>query len=282
MRYIDFIKSDLANQPHFLLIGNPVSHSVSPIMHNTAIKQHDIEATYYAVSIDESDLSNLASHLNKDAFLGANITIPHKMKLIPFMDHLSKSAQEIGAINTIVKKDGTLIGENTDAHGFLVPLKDLGEIENDRAIIFGSGGATKAIIYALNDFGFEEVYMVSRRPELIGEQSGCIVCSYDDWQYFSEDASVIINATPLGMVPKIDSSPVRDNEIEYLASKICYDIVYNPRETKFLRQAKEVNAVPVGGLDMLIHQGDESFFKWTGQRFPIGLVRMKLDEHFAI
>ncbi len=281
MQFKEFINSEVAKQPHYLLIGYPIGHSVSPLMHNTALAHHNINAKYIAVNVDSSDFSSLASHFNSSSFLGANITIPHKQNLIPFVDELTKTAATIGAINTIIKSDNHLIGDNTDAYGFLVPLKEIDELEPDRAIIFGSGGATKAIIYALNDFGFEEVYVVSRKSDLTVGRSNVTICSYDDWQHFSDDTTLIINATPLGMAPDIDSSPVKDSEIEYLTGKVCYDIVYNPRETKLLKQAKQAGGLPIGGIDMLVHQGDESFYSWTCKRFPIGLVKMKLDEHFA-
>ncbi len=282
MQFKEFVDSEFINHPHFLLIGNPVGHSISPIMHETALKYHDNDANYIAISVEFSELHLLASHFNKPEFLGANITIPYKMDLIPYMDELSSTAQLIGAINTIVKFDNKLIGDNTDACGFKVPLMQYSDLATDRAIIFGSGGATKAIIFALNDFGFNEVCIVSRKHNISVDQSNLIVCSYDSWQHFTEDTSLFVNATPLGMAPNFDSSPVKDYEIDYLTGKLCYDIVYNPRETKFLKQAKNASGIPIGGLEMLIHQGDESFYKWTNKRFPISLVKTKLNELFSI
>ena len=282
MQFKKFIKSKLAIQPHYLLVGKPVGHSISPTMHNIALKHHQIDARYIAVSVDNEDFDSLAAHFNKTEFLGANITIPHKENMMAYMDELTKVANAINAINTIVKKDSILIGDNTDAYGFQVPLNEISVLGKDRAIIFGSGGATKAIIYALNDIGFNEICMVSRKPDQCVEQSNLAICSYDDWQHYSEDATLFINATPLGMAPNVDSSPIKDSEIEYLTGKICYDIVYNPRETKFLKQTKKAEGIPIGGFDMLIHQGDESFYKWTGRRFPHGLMKLKLDELFTI
>ena len=282
MFFNDFIHSQLLDQPHYLLIGNPVGHSVSPLMHNLALNYHNLNTTYFSVSVEKSDLTQLAAHLNTSTFLGANITIPYKEILIPFMDELTTRAQNIGAINTIIKKGNLLVGENTDVYGFNTPLHHIEELEPSRAIIFGTGGATKAIIYALNDFGFNEVCVVSRNPNSIIHNYHCTVCTYHNWQYFSEDASLIINATPLGMMPSIDTSPIKNDEIEFLDGKICYDIVYNPIETKFLQQAKKINAMTIGGLEMLIHQGDKSFFEWTGKGFPLPLVKTKLHEHFRV
>ncbi len=281
MHFNDFIHSQLSDHPHYLLIGNPVGHSVSPLMHNLALDFHHMDATYIPISLQMSDLSKLAAYFNKSTFLGANITIPYKEALIPFMDELSSHAKEIRAINTIIKKENTLIGENTDVHGFKVPLHEIEDLESSRAIIFGTGGATKAIIFALNDFGFDEVCLVSRNPHRLKKYSNQIICSYDNWHHYSDDTSLFINATPLGMTPHKNRSPIFDHQIEHLRDKLCYDIIYNPRETKFLKQAKQAGGIPIGGLDMLIHQGNESFYKWTGKTFPLRLVKNKLHEYFS-
>ncbi|RNC85519.1 MAG: shikimate dehydrogenase [Balneola sp.] len=281
MTFSEFKNSQYSQKPHYLLIGNPVSHSVSPIMHNTALQFHAIEAEYHAIAVSMGELSSLISHFNSPNFLGANITLPHKQNLFEVVDSHTITASSIGAINTIIKRDEGLIGENTDAYGFLKPLeKYLNEIDQDRAIVFGAGGATKAINYALNDLGFEEVVLVSRKPERYQQMEGTIMCNYDLWTEFAEDASLIVNATPLGMVPNTTASPVKASEISFLEGKICYDIVYNPRETTFLKQAKQVDAFPIGGLGMLIHQGAKSFKEWTGKEFPLELINEELDAVF--
>lgn len=281
MNFNEFLQSKAAQAPHYLLIGNPVGHSVSPLMHNTALEHYQLDATYHAVSVSLKEISSLAAHLNSPNFLGANITIPHKQTLLDVVDELSDTAREIGAINTIIKRDGKLIGDNTDAFGFTQPLLEFEEqLETDRAIIFGVGGATKAILFALNDLGFNEICMVSRNPGKHKEADEVIMCSYDDWQHYAEDTTLIVNATPLGMVPNVEASPIGDNETELLAGKFCYDIVYNPRETKFLKQAQMAGGEAIGGLDMLVYQGAKSFELWTGKPFPVALVKMKLDEQF--
>lgn len=278
-----FLDSKYSQQPHYLLIGHPVSHSVSPLMHNTSLNFHEIKAGYFAVNVLPDQLTSLFAHFNSKNFLGANVTIPYKTEILPVVDELSASANSIGAVNTIVKKSQYIVGDNSDAYGFTIPLKQNSfDINTDRAIIFGTGGATKAIIFALNDLGFDEVYTVSRNAESVVSSQGEIICSYDDWQYISEEASLIINATPLGMTPNIYESPIQDSEIQLLEGKICYDIVYNPRETKFINQARKVDAYTIGGIDMLIHQGDKSFFEWTGKRFPIELVKSKINEYLSI
>ena len=281
MDFSEFLASESSRQPHYLLIGSPISHSVSPLMHNTALDHHGLKASYHAVAVRNSEISSLIAHFNRLEFLGANITIPYKETLYDAMDTLGMEAAQIGAINTIVKRDGKIVGENTDEYGFRVPIEEWeDELAGERSIIFGTGGATKAICYALRKMGIEEIVMVSRRPGQYDERSDIVMCNYDNWTAYAEDSAIIINATPLGMVPNTDASPVKEHEVEILAGKICYDAVYNPRETKFLKQAKAVDGIPVGGLDMLIYQGAKSFKMWTGQEFPLGLIKMKLDDVF--
>lgn len=281
MNFSEFLASESSRYPHYLLIGSPISHSVSPLMHNTALQHHGIKAEYHAVGVRQSEIPSLLAHFNKLEFLGSNVTIPYKETLFEAMDTLGMEAAQIEAINTIVKRDGKIIGENTDEYGFRIPIEEYeDDLYGERAIIFGTGGATKAICYALKEMGLEEIVMVSRRPGQYDPSNEIKMCNYDNWTAFGEDASIIINATPLGMTPNVEASPVADDQIEILSGKICYDVVYNPQETRFLKQAKSAGGIPVGGLEMLIHQAAKSFRLWTGQEFPLGLVKMKLDDVF--
>lgn len=281
MNFSEFLASESSRYPHYLLIGSPISHSVSPLMHNTALQHHGIKAEYHAVGVRQSEIPSLLAHFNKLEFLGSNVTIPYKETLFEAMDTLGMEAAQIEAINTIVKRDGKIIGENTDEYGFRIPIEEYeDDLYGERAIIFGTGGATKAICYALKEMGLEEIVMVSRRPGQYDPSNEIKMCNYDNWTAFGEDASIIINATPLGMTPNVEASPIADDQVEILSGKICYDVVYNPQETRFLKQAKSAGGVPVGGLEMLIHQAAKSFRLWTGQEFPLGLVKMKLDDVF--
>jgi len=281
LKFSDFINSEKSQLSHYLLIGNPVTHSLSPAMHNLALKHNKIGGEYISVSVSSKDVNMVLAHCTNDAFLGANITIPHKELFFQAVDELTVEAKEIGAINTIIKQKGKLLGHNTDAYGFIKPIEDyIDELFGERVIIFGSGGATKAIIYALRDLGVAQLVLVSRRPEMYEDDKtgDTIRCNYDNWMAYADDAAMIVNATPLGMLPNTESSPVDDQDTKILEGKICYDIVYNPRQTKFLKQAKNSDGIPIGGLDMLIHQGAKSFNLWTGFEFPIEKIKNKLDE----
>ncbi|MFN1833959.1 shikimate dehydrogenase [Balneola sp. MJW-20] len=283
MNFSEFVNSDKAGQPHYLLIGSPIGHSVSPLIHNTALEYHNIPAAYYAVGVRGSEISTLIAHFNSPFFMGANVTIPYKETLFDSVDSYDEDAAQIGAINTIVKKENGVSGYNTDAYGFTQPIRNrLDEIEGTRVIIFGTGGATKAIIHALRNAGSEEIVLVSRRPGMYEmPQEEVIMAGYNDWMaYADEECSMIVNATPLGMEPNTQASPVDEKDISFLNGKICYDIVYNPQDTLFLDQAIRSGGIPVGGLEMLIHQAEKAFELWTGKEFPLELVRKKLNDVF--
>lgn len=283
MNLRQFQQTEAALKPHFLLFGNPVAHSLSPLMHNKAAEFYGMNVRYHAINLAVNELDIVASHLNREEFRGANITIPYKQTLLNYPDTLGDTARAFGAINTIVKEQGILTGYNTDAHGFSVPLKPYAdELAGQRAVVFGSGGASKAIVHALSLFDMEEIVLISRNPRNISgyETNGQVRAdSYEAWPAWAEEAVLIVNATPLGMEPKVSGSPVHEGEIRFLAEKICYDIVYKPLETRFLKQAKEAGARTIGGLEMLIHQGSRSFELWTGKPFPLDEVRGLLHEH---
>lgn len=282
MNLTEFQQAEESREPHFLLLGNPVSHSLSPVMHNLASKFYGFETRYFAIQLEVSELNALAAYFNKDTFRGANITIPYKQTLLDFMDALDPLSQSIGAINTIAKRDFSVTGYNTDVHGFSVPLLDVKhELAGGRTIIFGTGGATKAIIHALIELDVEEIILISRRPQQRREFDHLQQVSiegYDSWAALAEEAALLVNATPLGMDPNRDAAPIREGEKHLLKDKICYDIVYKPLKTKFLSMAEFAGARTIGGLEMLIHQGSKSFELWTGKPFPVEAVRKKLHE----
>lgn len=275
--------SGRTEEPHLLLIGNPVGHSLSPLMHNAAADYYNLPLRYYAVQLEPPELARFATYLNHEQLKGVNITIPYKEQIIPFVEELTEPARRIEAINTIIKQDGKLVGDNTDVYGFRAPLEPFEEdFLGSRALIFGTGGASKAIIFALQQLGFQEVIVVSRNP---GQRSLAYsgidvqLCSYDVWPAYADELSLVVNATPLGMAPHVETSPVGEHEVQYLKGTICYDIVYRPQKTRFLKLAKESGARTIGGLEMLIYQGSRSFEQWTGKAFPIEIIRDTLNDY---
>lgn len=275
--FSEFKTSPKAKEPHFFVVGNPIGHSLSPVMHQAALDYHGIKAEYHAINLAQSEISGFIGWLNRDEFLGCNITIPYKNRFIEVVDHIDDYSREASVINTIAKTDYKLVGHNTDIHGFTSPLKQYADhIEGGRVIVFGTGGAAKAVKIGLEELGIEEIIFVSRSPErstLSSNHAWVETVSYNQWQSYANDACMFVNTTPLGMSPKVDQSPIPDFESKLLEDKICYDLIYNPIQTKFLQQAEEFGAKTINGLDMLIMQGNRSFEIWTGKTFPLDIIK---------
>lgn len=282
MNLKEFQQSESSASPHYFVLGNPVSHSLSPLMHNLSLEHYRMEGEYFAVSLQPDEFSELAVHLLSDYFRGANVTLPYKQTIIEYLDRLDTTAREVGAVNTIVKEDNRLVGYNTDIYGFTFPLAEFKDrLDGGRAIIFGTGGASRAVVAALKDLNMVEIILISRKPRSVKDfeiHDNVYVEGYGAWTSLSEEAELIVNATPLGMYPKVEGCPVRDQEKQFLANRICYDLVYNPRKTTFLSMAEEVGGTTVEGLEMLIHQGSRAFELWTGKPFPIDKVEQRLNE----
>jgi len=279
-----FKNSKDSKRPHYLVVGQPIGHSLSPLMHNVALRYYGIPAEYFAVEIGQSHLNDFISWINRDEFLGCNITIPYKQQLLPAVDQLSNEAETLGAINTVSKNSSgsSVKGHNTDIFGFQVPLMKYEEsIDYGRAIIFGTGGASLAVQYSLSQLGFEEIILVSRNPataQPLSTDSFTRMADYSQWQDYAEDASLLVNTTPLGMGKLKNESVLSSSDSVDLEGKICYDLIYNPRETLFLKQSGALGASVIDGLDMLIHQGSKSFEIWTGKPFPIDLVKSEVQK----
>lgn len=282
----EFRNSPLSNSPHFLVIGHPISHSLSPVMHQTALQFYGMDAGYFAVDVAPDELPSFISWCYRDEFLGCNITIPYKELLMDLVDEIDLVAGRIGAINTIIKKTGKLVGSNTDAFGFTKPLEPFIQdnlIKN--ALIFGTGGASKAVKTALEEQGFGKIILVTRSASdrtIKSEYSEIIITDYSKWKTYAGEIDLFINTTPLGMHPHIKKSPVENTDGHLLANSICYDLIYNPLKTEFLKTAEKNNAKTISGLDMLIQQGSRSFEMWTGKTFPEEQVKEKLNRYFGI
>jgi len=269
-------QSKLANAPHFLVVGNPISHSLSPMMHQLGLNHYDIQASYHALKLEHHEITGFIAWMNRDSFLGCNITIPFKELFTGLLDESDDTVSETGAVNTITKSGGLLKGFNTDVEGFLKPLWEYEEILYDnRAVVFGTGGASKAVLSALRRIGVGEVIFVSRNPAQSNrtthiETDEILIhyCGYEQVEAYAEDAILFVNCTPLGMMPNTQASPVDRMDTGILADKICYDLVYNPLETRFLSLARSQDAVTINGLEMFIAQGDMAFKLWTNKNLP--------------
>jgi shikimate dehydrogenase len=274
-------QSHLGEKPHYLVIGNPIRHSLSPIMHQFGLDHHGIEAEYHALELDMQDITGFMAWMNQETFLGCNITIPYKQEFIGLLDKKDSSVAETGAVNTIAKNGTELLGYNTDVEGFMAPLREYEEfLFGSRAIIFGTGGAARAVISGLIQIGVDEIVLVSRQPdkamvtlpEAFTDLVFITACTYRQLYAYADEAAIFVNATPLGMAPNINSSPVENLEPKLLENKICYDLVYNPLQTEFLKTAGSHSAITITGLEMFIAQGDQAFQLWTGKSLPHDLI----------
>lgn len=280
--YIDEFLASKADEHTFMaVLGRPISHSLSPLIHNYALKSIGSTAVYHPIYVPagmEDKIGVLFSHKN---FRGANVTIPLKQLVSTHVERSSETVMATGAANTVYRTpDGTLKADNTDIEGFLVPLLPSKSFLNGKsALIFGSGGAAKAVIYALNFIGMKSVYLVSRNPDSLDSPNFKAV-SYSDWVDVVGHCELIVNTSPVGMYPNVGESPVGSESSHLLSGKICYDLIYRPSETKFLKQARQHGAKTINGLEMFIGQAAQSFRLFTNHEFPVFEVRGLLQSYF--
>jgi len=258
------------------LIGHPVKHSISPIMHNAAFKKLKLNCIYLAFDVEPEDLGSAVNGLRSIKALGFNVTIPYKIDVMRFLDRLDDSAELVGSVNTVLIRNGELIGYNTDLHGIKASL-EREDFIGDRAMILGAGGAARAALVSLLDLGFRDILIANRTlkrgEELAAKALGlgasrAKAISLDEARRCAGSCSLIINATPIGMAPDlIDETPLTSEEIPRDA--VVLDLVYNPLKTRLLREAEKAGAKAVTGLEVLIHQGARAFKLWTGRSPPI-------------
>jgi shikimate dehydrogenase len=248
----------------YLVIGNPISHSLSPKLQNYWIKNHNIDAIYEKEKLNEDELEKLFLNMRNKKVNGANVTVPFKKAVIPFLDKLSAEAKSTQAVNTIYLEDDKLIGHNTDIDGFELGIKKINyNISNKKIFILGAGGVVPSIIYALNKMKVSEISIANRTREkaenlknLFGE------LKILEWGEIP-DFDMIINATSIGLK--------KDDEINLNFSsigknKLFYDVIYNPKETNFLKIGKELGNATENGKLMFIYQAISAFNVWHGVR----------------
>ena len=258
------------------LIGYPLGHSLSPKIHAAALKAIGLQGGYSLFPIhpdDKQGLKDLLARVRVGEIQGLNVTIPHKQNVIEFMDELTPTANAIGAVNTIYMRGDKLIGDNTDAPGFLSDLKRvIGNRElgiGKSAIVLGAGGSARAVVYALANDGWN-VTIAARRIEQAQQLADSFSTHHFPLTTFALlplTFDLIVNTTPLGMTPNTESSPLPEN-LSLPANAFVYDLVYNPRETKLVRDAKAQGCHASTGLGMLIEQAALAFEKWTGHNPP--------------
>jgi shikimate dehydrogenase len=266
------------------IIGDPVEHTMSPPMQNAAYKKLGLDYIYLPFHVRPEQLAQAVDGLRAVNARGFNVTIPHKVSIIPMLDGLDPQAEKIGAVNTVVNDDGELRGYNTDAPGFLKALLEQGvEPRGKNIVVIGAGGASRAVSYILaeNDASLTilnrqlELDWAEDIAELIREDFGKKVRVLELTKDFLADAlrgtHILVNATSVGMSPAVDASPVPAELLR--PDMYVFDVVYNPVMTRLLREADKAGAHTVSGVDMLVWQGVLAFEKWTGHSAPVEIMR---------
>ena len=267
------------------IIGDPIEHSMSPVMHNAAFKNKGVDYVYLPFRVKKEELGKAIEGMRALNIRGLNITIPHKVAVIQFLDELDPLADKIGAVNTIVNDDGVLTGYNTDATGFLQALLERGiEPKGKSVVILGAGGASRAISFILAERGSSLVILnrtwnkakicADRISEIFQGEATALKLNRENLAAALSQADILVNATSVGMSPNINETPVTSNLLK--PSLVVFDIVYNPIKTRLQREAEAAGATVISGLDMLVWQGALAFEKWTGLKAPVGVMREKV------
>ncbi|MBI3590078.1 MAG: shikimate dehydrogenase [Candidatus Melainabacteria bacterium] len=264
------------------IIGYPLEHSLSPVMHTAALQYLNINGHYRAYEVSENELKGIFEQLKGSGMKGFNVTIPHKINIIPLLDELTETAKLVGAVNTVTfKENGKSIGDNTDAMGFWEAIpENLRKIIPGKSVsILGCGGSAKAIVAALllNDtkhikvYGRDEEKLTNFKNFLDSRIEIDLLKNID-----LSKTSMLVNTTPVGMHPKTNNSLISIQELKKLpADAIVYDIIYNPSETKLLKDARSLNLKTINGIEMLIRQGAYSLRIWLEQDIaPLGAMRL--------
>ena len=244
----------------YLVIGNPIKHSLSPKLHNHWIKENKINATYDKKQLNESDIEEIISEVKKGKINGINVTVPFKKSVIPFLDQLTPLAKKVQSVNTIFKKDNKVVGDNTDIGGFEQGLKYINySVKNKKVFILGAGGVVPSIVIALKRLGATKIILSNRTKEK-AEDLKKIYSDLEivDWGKTS-DFNMIINATSLGLE---NDDEIKLNYTDIGPNKLFYDVIYNPRETKFLLKAKQFGNQIENGKMMFIYQAQLTFKIW--------------------
>lgn len=262
------------------VIGNPIGHSLSPLMHNDAFAHLEMDAHYHAFLVLESELGEAVKGLKALGVVGFNVTTPHKVAIMQYLDEIDPLAEQIGAVNTVLHKEGKLVGYNTDGIGYVRSLESISKepLTNKRILLLGAGGACRAIYYSLAGAGVKEIDIANRTVEkaeqLIAECRSEVVSLALSLEEATEKQTlydIIIHTTTVGMHPHVEDTPLRIQDLK--KGSIVSDIIYNPFETKLLRDAKAHGAIVQNGIDMFVFQGALAFEIWTG-RLP-NIERMK-------
>ncbi|NJL48050.1 MAG: shikimate dehydrogenase [Leptolyngbyaceae cyanobacterium SM2_5_2] len=274
------------------VIGNPVTHSLSPVMHNAALAELGADYVYVAFPVAAPELEIAIPGLLVLGIQGFNITIPHKQAILPLLADISPAAQAIGAVNTVWRTEQGWAGTNTDVAGFIAPLKSLRDWSGATALVLGNGGAARAVVAGCGQLGFAQIQVVGRNAQKLAEfQASWLASSlhlplvslgWDALLTLLPTADLIVNTTPLGMHPTVDRSPLTAAHLALApAEAVVYDLIYTPRPTQLLAQAAQRGLATLDGLEMLVQQGAAALEIWLHQAAPVATMRQALVDWLA-
>ncbi len=271
------------------LLGSPVAHSISPHIHNAAFRQLGLDYVYLAFDVKPEQLEEAVRGLKAVGICGFNLTMPHKVRILPLLDELTPAARLAGSVNTVTLRDGWMIGHTTDGEGYMRSLAENGQdVIGKKMTLLGAGGAACAICAQAAMDGVAAIDMFKRRNaswgkaesfcETVAGETGCRVRLLDinDPARLAEsiaESAILTNATNVGMAPNTGKSPIPDASV-LREGMFVSDIIYNPRETRLLKDARERGCVTQNGLQMLLFQGAASFACWTGREMPVSSIRL--------
>ncbi|OIP90168.1 MAG: shikimate dehydrogenase [Syntrophaceae bacterium CG2_30_49_12] len=258
----------------FALFGNPVAHSLSPVMHNAALGKMNIHGRYIPFRVES--IEDAVRGIRGLDIRGVSVTIPFKTAVMEYLDEIDDEALEIGAVNTIVNEGGRLTGHNTDWQGIIITLGKAMEIKGKTFVVLGAGGTARAALFGILRGGGRPVIVNRTREkgEQLAKEWGCPFYPLEERGKIA--AEVLINTTSVGMAPDTGMSPIPP---ELLTSyRWVMDVIYNPVKTKLLRDAEDSGCITLSGLDMFVHQGAEQLKLWTGQEPPRDLMRQVVQE----
>jgi shikimate dehydrogenase len=274
------------------VIGDPVSHSLSPVMHNAALARLGADYVYVALPVAAQDLATAIAGFAAVGVRGFNVTIPHKQAVVPLLVEVTAEARAVGAVNTVWRTEQGWAGTNTDVAGFVAPLRAMPDWAGKTALVLGNGGAARAVVAGCGQLGMTQVQVVGRSPEKLRafeaswpEIAEGVSPTVHPWQALPQllpTADLIVNTTPLGMGAAAAQTPLTVEELALAPDRaVVYDLIYTPRPTWLLALAQQRGLVALDGLEMLVQQGAAALELWLGQPVPVHTMRQALEDWLA-